>query len=84
MRKDPRLRDVGGSDGGIVSGGEFPRSCGVSGRSEDVLDLSGFCQGMEERRTARVGGRARGVARRSLPCIAGLLGRPVCRPGTVT
>ena len=44
-RKDPGLRDVVGSDGGIVSGGEFERSCGMSGRSEDVLDLSGFWQG---------------------------------------
>ena len=70
MRKDPRLRDVVGSDGGIVSGGEFERSCGMSGRSEDVLDLSSFCQGVEERRTDLMAGRARSVARRSLSCIA--------------
>ena len=30
---------------GIVSGGEFERSCGTSGRSEDVLDLSSYWQG---------------------------------------
>jgi hypothetical protein len=39
------------SDGGIVSGGEFERSCGMSGRSEDVPDLSSLCQGVEERST---------------------------------
>jgi hypothetical protein len=33
MRKYPRLSDVVGSDGGILSGGEFERSCGMSGRS---------------------------------------------------
>jgi hypothetical protein len=44
-RKDPRLRDVVGSDGGIVSGAEFERSCGMGGRSEDVRNLSGACQG---------------------------------------
>jgi len=82
--KDPRLRDVVGSDGGIVSGGEFERSCGMSGRSEDVLDLSSFCQGVEERRTDRMASRARSVARRSLSCIAGFLSRPVCRPCAVT
>jgi hypothetical protein len=82
--KDPRLRDVVGSDGGIVSGGEFERSCGMSGRSEDVLDLSSFCQGVEERRTDRMASRARSVARRSLSCIAGFLSRPVCRPRAVT
>jgi hypothetical protein len=84
MREDPRLRDVVGSDCGIVSGGEFERSCGMGGRSEDVLDLRSFCQWVEERRTGRVAGRARSVARRSLSCIAGLLSRPVCRPGAVT
>jgi hypothetical protein len=84
MRKDPRLRKVVGSDGGIVSSGEFERSRGMSGRSEDVLDLSCLCQGVEERRTDRGDGRARSVARRSLSCIAGLLSRPVCRPGAVT
>jgi hypothetical protein len=81
MRKDPGLRDLGESDGGIVSGGEFERSCGMSGRSEDVLDLSSFCQGVEERRTDAWAA--------SLACpqpvrIAGLLSRPVCRPGAVT
>jgi hypothetical protein len=39
---------------------------------------------MEERRTGRVAGRARSVARRSVSCIAGLLSRPVCRPRAVT
>ncbi len=83
MRKDPQLRDMVGSDGGIVSGGEFERSRGMGGRSEDVLDLSSSCQGVEERRAYRVAGRTRSVARRSLSCIAGLLSRPVCRPRTV-
>ncbi|GDY31800.1 hypothetical protein GTS_34330 [Gandjariella thermophila] len=83
-RKDPRLRDVVGSDGGIVSGGEFERSCGMSGRSEDVLDLSSFRQGVEERRTGRGEGRARSVARRGLSCIASLLSRPLRRPRAVT
>ena len=83
-RKDPRLRELVESDGGIVSGGEFERSCGVSGRSEDVLDLSSSWQGVEERRTHRVTGRARGVACRSLSRIAGLLSRPVRRPRAVT
>ena len=54
------------SDGGIVSGGEFERACGMRGRSEDVLDLRRFRQGMEERRTGRGEGRARSVARRRL------------------
>jgi hypothetical protein len=36
-RKYPGLRDLVESDGGIVSGGEFERSCGMSGRSEDVI-----------------------------------------------
>ena len=84
MRKDPQLRDVVGSDAGIASGGEFEGSCGISGRCEDVLDLSSFRKGVEERRTGRVGGGACSVARRSLSCIAGLLSRPVCRPGAVT
>jgi hypothetical protein len=84
MGKDPRLRDVVGSDGGIVSGGAFERSRGMRGRSEDVLDLRSVCQGVEERRTDRVAGRAHGVARRSLSRIAGLLRRPVCRKGAVT
>jgi len=84
IRQDPRLRDVVGSDGGIVSGGEFEGSCRMSGGSEDVLDLSSFCQGVEERGTDRVAGRPRSVARRSLSCIAGLLSRPVCRPRAVT
>jgi hypothetical protein len=82
-RKDPGLRDLVQSDGGIVSGGEFERSCGMSGRSEDVLDLSGFRQWVEECGTDRVAGRARSVARRSLSRIAGLLSRPVGRPGAV-
>jgi hypothetical protein len=82
-RKNPGLRDVVGSDGGIVSGGEFERSCGMSGRSEDVLDLSGFWQGVQERRTDRLAGRTRSVARRSLFRIAGLLSGPVGRPRAV-
>jgi len=82
-RKVPRLRDVVGSDGGIVSGGELERSCGMSGRSEDVLDLSRFRQGVQERRTGRVAGRPRSIARRGLACIAGLLSGPVCCPSAV-
>jgi hypothetical protein len=84
LRKDSRLREVAGSDGGIVSGGELERARGMSRRPEDVFDLGGFCQGVEERRTDRVAGGARRVARRSLSCIAGLLSRPVCRPRAVT
>ena len=83
-RKDPELRDLVESDGGIVSGGEFERSCGMSSRSEDVLDLSSFWQRVEERRTHRVAGRARSIVRRSLSRIAGLLSRPVGRPRAVT
>ena len=83
-RKDPGLRDVVRSDGGIVSGGEFEGSCGMCGRSEDVPDLSSFRQWVEERRTHRMGGRARSLARRSMSCIAGLLSRPVCLPRAVT
>jgi hypothetical protein len=45
MRQAPRLRDVVGSDGGIVSGGKFERSRRMRGRSEDVLDLSTFARG---------------------------------------
>jgi hypothetical protein len=56
----------------------------MSGRSEDVLDLRRVCQGVEERRTGRRHGRARSVAGRGLSCIAGLLRRPLCRPGAVT
>ena len=78
-RKDPGLRDPVESDG-IVSAAEFERSFGMSGRSEDVLDLSSFRQGVEERRTHRAAGRARSVARRSLSRIAGLLSRPVGSP----
>jgi hypothetical protein len=84
MRKGPRLRDVVGSDGGIGSGEELERSCGMGGRSEDVLDLSSLCQGVKERRTTRVSSRACSVARRSLSSIAGFLGRSVCRPRVVT
>jgi hypothetical protein len=83
-RKAPALLDLVESDGGIVSGRELERSCGMSGRSEDVLNLSSFWQGVEERRTHCVAGRARGVARRSLSRIAGLLSCPVGRPRAVT
>jgi hypothetical protein len=71
-RKDTGLRDVVVSDGGIASGGELERSCRMSGRSEDVLDLGSFWQGVEERSTHRVAGRARSVARRSLSRSPGL------------
>ena len=76
------MRDVVGSDGGIVSSREFECSCGMGGRSEDVPDLTSSCQGVEVRRTDRVTGRS--VARRSLFCIAGVLSRLVCRPRAVT
>jgi hypothetical protein len=78
-RKDPELRDLVEADSGIVTGGEFERSCGMSGRSEDVLDLSSFLPGVEECRTHRMAGGARSVARRSLSRIAGLLSPPVGR-----
>ena len=83
-RNDPGLRDVMCADGGIVPGGEFERACGISGRSEDVLDLSGCWQGVEERSTYRVAGRARSVTRRGLSRIPGLLSRPVGRPRAAT
>jgi hypothetical protein len=35
--KDPGLCDLVEPDGWIISGGEFERSCDMSGRSEDVL-----------------------------------------------
>jgi hypothetical protein len=79
-RKDPGLRDLVESDGGIVSGGELERACGMSGRSEDVLDLSSFRQWVEERRTHRIAGRPRSVARSRLSRIARFLSRPVCCP----
>ena len=82
--EDPRLRGAAVSGGGIVSGGELERSRGMSGRSEDVLDLSGFRQGVEERRAGRGEGRARSVARRGLSRVAGLLSRSLGRPGAVT
>jgi hypothetical protein len=56
----------------------------MSGRSEDVLDLSSFWQRVEERRTHRVAARPRSVAGRSPSRIAGLLSRPVGRPRAVT
>ena len=83
-RKDPVLRDLVEPDVGIVSGGEFERSCGMSSRSEDVLDLRSFWQRVEERRTHRVAGRTRSVARRSLSRIPGILSRPVGRPRALT
>jgi hypothetical protein len=84
LRKPPRLRDVLGPDGRIFSGSQFQRSCGMSGRSQDVLDLSRCRQRVEERRAGRSQRRARSFARRSLTCIAGLLSCPVRRPGAVT
>jgi hypothetical protein len=49
-----------------------------------AISIANSETGQEERRTDRVAGRARSVARRSLSCIAGLLSRPLCRPGAVT
>jgi len=82
--KHPRLRDVRGPDGRIFSRSQFQRSCGMSGRSKDVLNLSRFRQRVEERRPGCGQRRARSFARRSLTCIAGLLSCPVRRPGTIT
>jgi hypothetical protein len=83
MRQGLCLCDVAGSDSGIVSGTEFERPRGVSRRCEDVLDLTGFRQRVEERGAGCVGGRACSVARRCLSRIAGLLSRPVRRPCAV-
>jgi hypothetical protein len=83
IRKSLRPRDVFDSDDGIVAGGEFERSCGMSGGAEDVLYLRGFGEWMEERRTGRVAGRAGSVARCGLSCIAGLLSSSVCCPRAV-
>jgi hypothetical protein len=68
----------------VVTSIELEGSRRVGGRSEDVQDLSRFRQGMEERRTGRGNGRAGGIARRNLPCIACLLIRPLRRPRAVT
>ena len=84
LRKPPRLRDVLGPDGRIFSGSQFQRSCGMSGRSKDVLNLSRFRQRVEERRAGCGQRGARSLARRGLTCIAGLLSCPVRRPGTIT
>ena len=82
-RKNPGLRDLVESDGGIVSGEEFERSCGTSGRSEDVLDLEALAAGGGTPHPPP--GRPRAQRRRrSLPCIAGLLSRSVGRPRAVT
>jgi hypothetical protein len=56
----------------------------MSSRSEDVLDLSSFRQRVEERRAHRMAGRPGSAAGRGLSRVAGLLGRPVRRPGAVT
>ena len=56
----------------------------MSGRSEYMLDLSCFGQRVEERRARRSYGRASSVARRSVTCLAGLLGRTLRRPCAVT
>jgi hypothetical protein len=82
-RKDPGLRNLVCSDAGIVSGGALERSCGMGGRSENVLDLSSFWHGVKERRTYRVAGRPRSVARSSLSRIAGFLSRSMGRPRAV-
>jgi hypothetical protein len=75
---------VVGSNGWIVYGAQFERSGGMSGRSDDVPDLSTFRQGVEEGGTGRGDGSARSVACRGLSCIAGLLSGPVCRPRAIT
>ena len=72
------------SDNGVVSHAEFECSCGMGGRSKDVLDLSSFRQRVEQRRADRVASRPRSVARRSQPYIASILGCSVRGPGTVT
>jgi hypothetical protein len=83
MHKDPRLRDAIGSDGRIVSACQFESPRGMASRAEDVLDLSGFSQRVQKRRTGRGDGSAGSVARSTLSRIAGLLSRPVCRPCAV-
>ena len=47
----------------------------MGGRSKDVLDLSGFRQGVEERRAGCGEGRARSLARRGLSRVASLPSR---------
>jgi hypothetical protein len=67
--KDPVLRDLVESDGGIVSGGEFERSRSMSSRSDDVLDLSSFWQGWRAAPTAWPTARAASDRRLSTPII---------------
>ena len=83
VREELRLRDVVGTDGGVAPGGELERTRGMSGGTEDVLDLSRFRQRVEEHGAGRGERSTRRVARRSLSCIAGFLGRPVHCPCAV-
>jgi hypothetical protein len=66
-RTDPRLRDVVGSDGGIASGGQLERSCGMSGRAEDVLEEARNAGQAAASDAARVRHSPRPVRRSSTP-----------------
>jgi hypothetical protein len=72
-----------GPDRRIAPGGEFKRPRGMSRRSEDVFDLSRLCQRVKKRRTGRRERRPRRFTRCRLSRIAGLVCRPLCRPGGV-
>lgn len=78
------LLDVVVADVTVVTSIELEGSRCVGRRSEDVQNLSRFRQGMQERSTGRGNGRAGSLDRSSLPCIACLLIRALCRPRAVT
>ncbi|WP_216073537.1 hypothetical protein, partial [Acinetobacter baumannii] len=60
-----------GSDGWMASRREREGACGMSGRFENVFDLRGLRQRMEECGSRRIAGRPRGIARGVWPPVAG-------------
>lgn len=77
----PRASDPVEANGRVVSRGDLERSCGVCGRPQDVLDLGGFRQRVQER-CASCGQRsARCLGGRRLARVPGLLRRPLGVPG---
>lgn len=62
----PRVRHLVGAHGRVVSRGDFERACGVCGRPQDVLDLGGFRQRVQERGTGCSQGCARCLGGRRL------------------
>ncbi len=69
--------------GGVAARGELERAGGVSGRTEDVLHLRGVRQRVQERRAGRRESGPRRLARGGLSGVAGLVRRPLGRPGRV-